>query len=84
MAMKPVRPTEMLQRFVQRRAEARSRGASARGLLDFAIAVTGLGALAMIGSAIALGSTSLGLEMGSRLAFALCLLLAVRPWTAAR
>jgi hypothetical protein len=77
-------PMQILQRFVERRAQARQRGASLRGIVDFAIAVTGLGAAAMVGAAIVLGSTTLGLEMGSRLAFALCLLLAVRPWTAAR
>jgi hypothetical protein len=82
MAMKAIRPTQMLRRFIERRAQARERGASARGLLDFAIAVTGLGAVAMVGASIALGSPTLGLELGSRLTFALCLLLAGRPWIA--
>jgi hypothetical protein len=82
--MRPIRPMDMLQRFVVRRAEARERGASIRGILDFAIAVTGLGAAAMLAASIALRSPTLGLELGSRLAFALCLLLAVRPWTPAR
>jgi len=80
--MKPIRPMDVLQRFVERRAEARERGASVRGILDFAIAVTGLGAAAMVAAAVALRSPTLGLELGSRLAFALFLLLAVRPWTA--
>jgi hypothetical protein len=84
MAMKAVRPIEMLQRFVLKRAQAREHGATVRGLLDFAILITGLGAAGMVGASIALGSATLGLELGSRLAFALCLLLAVRPWTAAR
>ena len=74
----------MLQRFIAARAAARERGASARGLLDFAIVVTGLGAAAMVGASIVLGSTTLGVELGSRLVFVLCLLLAARPWTAAR
>ena len=77
-----MRPTQMLQRFIERRAQARERSASLRGILDFAIAVTALGAAAMIAAAFALRSPTLGLELGSRLAFALFLLLAVRPWTA--
>ena len=76
------RPMEMLQRFVVRRAEARERGASLRGVVDFAIAVTGLGAAAMVAASLALHAPTLGLELGSRLVFALFLLLAVRPWTA--
>jgi hypothetical protein len=79
-----MRPLEILNRFIVRRAQARERGATVRGIVDFAIAVTGLGAAAMLASSIALRSPTLGLELGSRLAFALCLLLAARPWTPAR
>ena len=38
----------------------------------------------MVGASVTLGSPTLGIELGSRLAFVLCLLLAARPWTVAR
>jgi hypothetical protein len=49
-------------------------------MIDFAIAVSALGALAMIAAAFLLDAPGLGLELGSRLAFVLFLLLAARPW----
>lgn len=77
-----MRPVEAAKRYLIRRAEARARPASARQLLDFAIGVTALGAAGMIAAALLLRAPALGLELGSRLVFALCLLLAARPWLA--
>jgi hypothetical protein len=75
-----MRPLDVFQRYMIRRLEARQRGASLRHMLDFAIGVCALGAMAMIGAAFALRAPELGVEMGSRLVFVLCLLLAVRLW----
>jgi hypothetical protein len=75
-----MRPLDVLQRHMQRRLEARQRGASPRRIIDFAIVVTALGAVAMVGASLALGAAGLGLELGSRLVFALLLLVAARPW----
>jgi hypothetical protein len=75
-----MRPLEIFQRYMIRRVEARQRGASLRHMVDFAIAVSGLGAIAMVAAAVLLRAPGLGLELGSRLAFVLFLLLAARPW----
>ena len=75
-----MRPLDVFQRYMIRRLEARQRGTSARSMLDFAIAASALGSIAMIGASLALGAAGLGLELGSRLVFVLFLLLAARPW----
>ena len=63
-----------------RRVEARQRGATPRSMVDFAIAVCAFGALALVLAAVTLRAPGLGLELGSRLAFAMLVLVAVRPW----
>lgn len=75
-----MRPLEAFQRYMIRRVEARQRGAQPRHLIDFAIAVCAFGALALILAAVWMRAPGLGLELGSRLVFALLLLVAVRPW----
>ncbi len=52
--------------------------------LDYVAALLGLGMLAIVVMSIALGSASIGLELGARLAFMMCLILALRPWVAKR
>ena len=75
-----MRPLEAFQRYMIKRVEARRRGAQPRHLIDFAIAVCAFGALALILAAVWMRAPGLGLELGSRLVFALLLLVAVRPW----
>jgi hypothetical protein len=75
-----MRPYEAFQRYMVRRLEARQRGMAPRRLIDFAIALCGLGAVALVAAAVALHAASLGLELAARLVFALLLLLAIRPW----
>ena len=50
--------------------------------LDYVAALLGLGMLAIVAMSIALGSAAIGLELGARLAFMMCLILALRPWVA--
>lgn len=79
-----MRAVEAAKRYLIKRAEARARPPSALRLIDFAIVVTALGAAGMIAAALLLRAPALGLELGARLVFALCLLLAARPWLGKR
>jgi hypothetical protein len=75
-----MRSYDLFQRYMVRRLEARRRGMGARSLVDFAIGVCAVGAAGLIAAAVALRAPGLGVELGARLVFAVCLLLAVRPW----
>jgi hypothetical protein len=77
-----MRPFELFQRYMIKRARARQRGMAPRALIDFAIALCGFGALALVLAAVWMRAPGLGLELGSRLVFALLVLVAVRPWVA--